>query len=204
MMTLNPKNQNPMNLRNLLALAALLAGCGTAELGGTDSIQSRETNAGEVEQVEEVEAPAPQPAPEEEPAPTPQLGASLGFAADTGDAPAANASFDIEGTYRVLAVIDWQNAGAEVSQRVEFYSPDGSLWSERSRTVSLPDQCAMQGDGSCRVWVSLPVSGTGIVDFGLSGQWTVKVYVDDSGEAMAEGSFNLEYAPPAEPEAPML
>jgi hypothetical protein len=85
-------------------------------------------------------------------------------------------------------VAEWTDVEGPHLQRLELYSPDGSLYQRFTGTFS--------GTGRpVSVATRLPVSGTPIVDSGLYGDWCVELFLDEEEAPIARRGFSL--APPA-------
>jgi hypothetical protein len=82
--------------------------------------------------------------------------------------------FDVDETNTIFFVADTQ--GAQVKLSVAIVEPRGNLY---QRTEAAPD--AQTG----RVFVSLPVAGTWVQQFSMTGRWKAKVFIDDAPEAAA-------------------
>ena len=112
----------------------------------------------------------------------------------------------------LLIVVEYRHLSGLHIQRIELYSPDGSLYQQRSTEVTLAgdrgdgpkaDKKGDKGDkgkgpGSDRrggrgerVEVRLPVGGTWITEHALFGAWRVEVYLDSERLPIASGVFVL-------------
>ena len=78
-------------------------------------------------------------------------------------------------------IVGWQNLSGTHSQRMELYSPDGSLYQQ------FPAQFA----GS-PVETRLPVGGSWITQYSLFGAWQVDVFLDRQGLPITSGVFVLD------------
>ena len=81
-------------------------------------------------------------------------------------------------------VADWSELDRLHHQRVEVFSPDGSLYQRftgaftaAGRPLSVTDR--------------LLVNGTSIVDAGLYGEWCVELFLDDEDAPIARRAFLL-------------
>lgn len=79
-------------------------------------------------------------------------------------------------------LVAWQNVSGGHVQRLEFFSPDGSLYQQVSAQFS--------GASSVETW--LLVGGTWITEYALFGAWRVEVYLDGAGMPTASGVFVLD------------
>ncbi len=107
--------------------------------------------------------------------------ASLQFIAVNNDGTSAGGaafSGDLVRALRIL--VGWQNLSGTHSERLEIFSPDGSLY----------QQFAAQFAGT-PVETRLPVSGTWITQSSLFGAWRVDVYLDGGGMPITSGVFVL-------------
>jgi len=112
-------------------------------------------------------------------APTPS--ATLQFVAVNNDGTSAGGaafSGDLVRALRIL--VAWQNLPGTHSQRLELYSPDGSLYQEFSTQFA-----------GTPVEARLPVTGTWITQYSLFGAWQVDVYLDSEGMPITSGVFVL-------------
>jgi hypothetical protein len=110
-----------------------------------------------------------------------------------GQVPANKASFPIASTVDVHIAVDYTNLSGAHSQSVRVFAPDGSFYQKYDRQLCLSGKCT--GDkpeviGSVsQYWESLPVAGTYITQYSLSGSWRVDLYVD--GVKKQSGTFML-------------
>ena len=85
-------------------------------------------------------------------------------------------------------VAEWTDVEGPHLQRLELYSPDGSLYQRLTGTFS--------GTGRpVSVTTRLLVSGTPIVESGLYGDWCVELFLDQEEAPIARRGFSL--TPPA-------
>jgi hypothetical protein len=94
------------------------------------------------------------------------------------------AEFPGDGLRELRIVTDWSELDRLHHQRVEVYSPDGSLYQRftgaftaAGRPLSVTDR--------------LLVNGTSIVDAGLYGEWCVELFLDDEDAPIARRAFLL-------------
>lgn len=81
-------------------------------------------------------------------------------------------------------VADWTELDRVHHQRVEVFSPDGSLYQRFTD--------AFAGTGRpLSVTTRLPVNGTAIVDAGLYGEWCVELFLDEEEAPIARRGFVL-------------
>jgi len=79
-------------------------------------------------------------------------------------------------------LVAWQNVSGGHAQRLDFFSPDGSLYQRVSAQFS----------GASSVETQLLVGGTWITEYSLFGAWRVEVYLDGAGMPTASGVFVLD------------
>lgn len=107
----------------------------------------------------------------------------------------------------LLIVVEYRHLSGLHIQRIELYSPDGSLYQQRSTEVTLagdrvagagrkPDKGKGRGGEDKAGWgerveVRLPVGGTWITEHALFGAWRVEVYLDSERLPIASGVFVL-------------
>ena len=107
--------------------------------------------------------------------------ATLQFIAANNDGTStggAEFSGDLVRALRIL--VAWQNLSGTHSERLEIYSPDGSLYQQFSAQFA-----------GTPVETRLPVSGTWITQSSLFGAWRVDVYLDGGGMPITSGAFVL-------------
>lgn len=76
-------------------------------------------------------------------------------------------------------------AGSHVAA-FEFVSPDGVVFQRTEVPFS------MGGAKTMRVWNAMPVSGTWIQQFAMTGTWRVRVFLDSEANSRASASFVLQ------------
>lgn len=81
-------------------------------------------------------------------------------------------------------VVEWSELEDSHNQRVELYSPDGSLYQRFSRMFT-------GGRRPVSVTTRVPVSGSSITDSSLFGDWCVEVFLDDEEAPIARRPFTL-------------
>lgn len=101
--------------------------------------------------------------------------------------------FSAEELRDLLIVVRWQHLAGAHTQRLELFSPDGSLYQRLSADVAVgeerpgrPPQAPARGKSAARAKVRrpievetrLPVGGTWITEHALLGPWRVDVYLD--------------------------
>ncbi len=167
-------NRTPTNLVALFTALLTLAGCGVA---GTE------------EATDELKAAAK---------PTTQT-----YALRTTDAKAASptwkTSFNIANTYDVYLASDVGTATGHHRDTVIVKMPGGSDYQRFDITyaagvsATAGEQIAEKtSTGAYRVWVKLPIAGTMIEQYGLSGPWAAETYVDGAAVANARADFTLQ------------
>jgi len=80
--------------------------------------------------------------------------------------------------------VSWSDLDRAHLQRVELYSPDGSLY-QRFVTSFTGERHAVA------VVTRVPVAGTSITDAGLFGEWCAEVFLDDEDAPIARRRFEL-------------
>jgi hypothetical protein len=89
------------------------------------------------------------------------------------------------GDVRELRIVaDWTEIESAHLQRLELFSPDGSLYQRLTGAFTASGR-------PVAVTTRLPVSGTAIVDAGLYGEWCVELFLDDEEAPIARRGFVL-------------
>jgi len=84
----------------------------------------------------------------------------------------------------IRIAVSWTDLERVHHQRLELYSPDGSLYQRFSATFT--------GDRRAVSTVTaLPVAGSSISDAGLYGEWCAEVFLDDEEAPIARRHFEL-------------
>jgi hypothetical protein len=81
-------------------------------------------------------------------------------------------------------VATWTQLESGHHQRLEVFSPDGSLYQRFTGAFTANGR-------PLAVTNRLPVNGTSIVDAGLYGEWCVELFLDDEDAPIARRSFLL-------------
>ena len=81
-------------------------------------------------------------------------------------------------------VADWTELEQVHHQRVEVFSPDGSLYQRFTGAFTASGR-------PLSVTNRLPVNGTAIVDAGLYGEWCVELFLDQEEAPIARRGFVL-------------
>jgi hypothetical protein len=89
-----------------------------------------------------------------------------------------------QGLRELRIVADWSGLNRMHCQRVEVFSPDGSLYQRFTDAVTASGRLLS-------VTTRLPVNGTAIVDAGLYGAWCVVLFLDDDDAPIARRGFVL-------------
>jgi hypothetical protein len=114
--------------------------------------------------------------------PAPPVSATLQFVAVNQNGSQTGGTQFSGGLIRDLRmVVGWQNVSGSHAQRLDLFSPDGSLYQRLSAPFS--------GAGS--VETQLPVGGTWITQHSLFGAWRVEVFLDGGGMPITSGVFVL-------------
>jgi hypothetical protein len=133
------------------------------------------------------------------PAPTPAVGGPPGTASGTGGG-SPSAQLRISGLHHDGVVkeqtqftaaalrdlhldVSYVQVDGAHRQRIELFTPDGTLYQRRSRDVIVTPGQAVK--------TRVPVGGTWITDHSLFGNWRVAVYLDESPTPIATGAFAL-------------
>jgi hypothetical protein len=94
------------------------------------------------------------------------------------------ARFETADLREMRIVADWTGIEGAHLQRLELYSPDGSLYQRFTGTFS--------GSGRpVSVSSRLLVTGTSIVDSGLYGEWCAELFLDEDDAPIARRGFEL-------------
>ncbi len=115
-----------------------------------------------------------------------------------GLTPAAVTSFSVTSTYDVYAETEYANITGTHSQTTRFFAPGEVLWQEGTfrfatdTTAASGEVQAIRVGTAYQTWDSLPVAGTAIASYGLTGTWTVRVYLDGSASPIASTSFVIQ------------
>ncbi len=80
--------------------------------------------------------------------------------------------------------VSWSDLEEAHHQRLELYSPDGSLYQRFTAAFT-------GGRRPVAVVTQLPVAGSSITDAGLYGEWCAEVFLDDDEAPIARRSFEL-------------
>ncbi|MBI5527751.1 MAG: hypothetical protein HY897_15580 [Deltaproteobacteria bacterium] len=112
----------------------------------------------------------------------------------SGQVPVSKSSFPIASTVDVYIAVDYTNLTGSHAQSVRVFAPDGSLYQKFDKSICIGSSCtsgaAPETIGSVsQYWESLPVAGTYITQYSLSGSWRVDLYVD--GVKKQSGTFLL-------------
>ncbi len=78
-------------------------------------------------------------------------------------------------------IVGWQNLSGSHTQRLDLFSPDGSLYQRLSTQFSV----------ASAVEARLPVGGTWITQYALFGAWRADVFLDGQGSPISSGLFVL-------------
>ena len=84
----------------------------------------------------------------------------------------------------IRIVVSWSDLDDAHHQRLELYSPDGSLYQRFNATFTGERR-------PVSVVTPLPVAGSSITDAGLYGEWCAEVFLDDEDAPIARRSFQL-------------
>ena len=88
----------------------------------------------------------------------------------------------LSGILRDLRIrVGWQNLSGSHTQRLELFSPDGSLYQRFSTQFA----------NASSVETDLPVGGTWITEFSLFGAWRVDVFLDSQRMPITSAAFLL-------------
>ncbi len=114
--------------------------------------------------------------------PTALPSATLRFIGVNQDGRLTGGPAFLSGMLRDLRIlVGWQNLSSSHTQRLDLYSPDGSLYQRFS--TQFANASSVQAD--------LPVGGTWITEFSLFGAWQVDVFLDTGTMPITTGVFVL-------------
>ncbi len=94
------------------------------------------------------------------------------------------AQFSTESLRDLMINVDYGNLSGSSKQRLEIYTPEGSLYRRVTRDFT-------PSGSSFLVETKVPVGGTWITSHLLLGTWSVKVYLGSSSSPLATGNFVL-------------
>jgi hypothetical protein len=105
----------------------------------------------------------------------------------TSTRPIFSSSFAISSASDLFFAFDTSGALAGQHQATfEVTSPDGAMY-QRKQVPFVPGSST-----HTRVWSSMPIAGTWIQQFAMTGTWTVKVFLDAEANARATKAFVLQ------------
>ncbi len=111
--------------------------------------------------------------------------ATVGVAASSTQ-PDFKKRFAVAATPDLFIAFDSRSkAGVSHRARFEINGPSGAIY----QATEVP---FVQSGGTTRVWTWLPVAGTWIEQYSMTGNWEVKVFVDDAADAAATSTFLLQ------------
>jgi hypothetical protein len=84
-------------------------------------------------------------------------------------------------------IVRWNVTGTQI-QRLELYTPNGSLYKQFTAEF---DADAGRVQGRTAVETRLPVGGTWITEYSLMGTWRVDVYLGGQRTPVTSASFAL-------------
>ena len=84
----------------------------------------------------------------------------------------------------IRVVVTWSDLDHAHLQRLELYSPDGSLYQRFNATFTGERR-------PVSVVTPLPVAGSSITDAGLYGAWCAEVFLDDEDAPIARRRFDV-------------
>jgi hypothetical protein len=114
-----------------------------------------------------------------------------------GSAPPLVTQFPILSSYDVYLETEYANLTGVHTQTTVFYAPGGITWQTTSFTFATTVKATgseVQAAAVGKTWqtyASMPVAGTAIQNYGLSGTWTVAVFLDSATKPMTSQSFTL-------------
>lgn len=181
-------------LTALLALVTL-SGCG-ADLAQEDVVAAHSRAALEKIQMRRLRLPPQVRRTQMSSAPT--------YALKTTDevdptlAPTWMSSFSIYSTYALYVATEITgNLSGHHLATVYLIAPNGFVYQSLDASFATDvapgagEQAAEQTATGWRLWVSIPVAGTAIQQFSMSGTWQAEAWVDDASLPNAKGSFQL-------------
>ena len=106
-----------------------------------------------------------------------------------GQVPVSKAALPLASTLDLYVAVDYQNVTGTHTQAVQVYSPDGSFYQGFNQSVCIDGGCITNLPESvgtvAQYWVSLPVAGSYISQYNITGAWRVDLYVDGAKTASA-------------------
>ena len=170
------KTNSRMMAAAVVGMMALAGACGTPD-DDTDELGAAQDYA----KAKGGSTPTPPPAPV--------------YALKTTDAkvagvvPAGKTTVRIATTVDLFVAVDYQNVTGAHTQLVQLFSPDGSYYQGFSRSVCIGPACTTdlpEVVGTvAQYWVTVPVAGSYISQYSLTGTWRVDLYVDGTKTATA-------------------
>lgn len=104
----------------------------------------------------------------------------------TATNPVFKTSFPIATTYDLFVAADIPKLTGQHVAIYEISSPDGSVYQRTEVPFSTGTATTY------RVWTSMPVAGTWIQMFAMTGTWTVRVFLDSETVSRASQTFSLQ------------
>jgi hypothetical protein len=106
---------------------------------------------------------------------------------DSSTDPAFESQFSIANTYDVFFALDLTSKvrGAHTAT-YEVSAPSGAIYQVTNVAFTV------SGTSGYRVWSSMPVAGTFIEQYSMSGTWKVKVFLDNGSTPTTTAAFVLQ------------
>ena len=113
-----------------------------------------------------------------------------------GQLPVAKSSFPIGTTSDLYIGIGFLGMGATTKHTIYIFAPDGSFYQRIEVPVS--EEAARHGGARTDqngpltvVWTSLPIAGSYITQYNLTGRWRVDLVSQTDPSPLATGTFEL-------------
>jgi hypothetical protein len=102
--------------------------------------------------------------------------------------------FPGRGLRELRIVVNWTEVDHVHQQRLELYSPDGSLYQRLTSAFTGVRRAPIRAahHPPTVVTTRIPVAGTSIVDSSLFGEWCAEVFLDDEAAPIARHRFFLD------------
>lgn len=113
-------------------------------------------------------------------------------------APSWKTSYSIASTYTVYFATEIANLSGHHTESVFVNLPGGQAYTRYDVSFAT-DVAAAAGEVQAektatgyRLWVAMPVAGTDIQNYNLSGPWTASVYLDTASVPAATAGFSMQ------------
>lgn len=99
-----------------------------------------------------------------------------------GQVPVNKTALPIATTIDLYIAVDYQNVTGSHTQLVQVFSPDGSFYQGFNKNICIGSGCTANFPEvigtTAQYWETLPVAGSYISQYNLTGSWRVDLYVD--------------------------